>query len=69
MIEVLAKKTILLRQDKVAGKTKDTYTKKGEKIKVSEEDAIKCWGAFDFTESQQKSLLALSKRDKLKRVI
>jgi len=69
MIQVVAKKSILLRQDKVGGKTKDTYTKKGEKISVSEEDAIRCWGAFDFTEAQQKSLLALSKRDKLKRVI
>lgn len=69
MIEVLAKKSILLRQDKVGGKVKDTYTKKGEKIKVSEEDAIKCWGAFEFTEAQQKSLLKLSKTEKLKRVI
>lgn len=69
MIEVLAKKSILLRQDKVQGKTKDTYTKKGEKIKVSEEDAIRCWGAFDFTETQQKSLLKYSKEQKLKRVI
>lgn len=69
MIEVLAKKSILLRQDRVSGKVKDTFTKKGEKIKVSEEDAIKCWGAFDFTETQSKTLLKYAKDNKLKRVI
>jgi len=69
MIEAIATRSVLIRQDRVAGVKKDVTTKRGEKIKLSEEEAIKFWGALDLKESDQKTLMKYAKQNGIKRKI
>lgn len=70
MIEAIATRSVLMRQESVGdGKKKDILTQRGKKMKITEEDAIKFYGAFKFSDADSKKLLAISKRDKIKRVI
>lgn len=68
-MEVIAKKSVLVRQDLKDGKRVDVKTSKGKKINLTEAEAIKFWGALDLTDTQKKSLLAIAKRDGYKRKI
>lgn len=68
MVTAISKRNFLLRQDYIAGnRKKDVIAKRGEKLQLSEHDAIKFWGALHFDEKTQKSLIAFSKSNKIKR--
>jgi hypothetical protein len=70
MITAIAKRSILVKQEETGGgKRKDVYSKKGEKMQLTEKEAIMYWGAFQFNEKDQKSLLAIAKKDGVKRKI
>jgi hypothetical protein len=70
MITAIPKRTFLAGQEYTEnGKTKDIIAKKGEKMQFNEREAIKYWGSLQFTEADQKKLLALAKQQNLKRVV
>lgn len=69
MIEAIATRSILIRQERINGQKKDITTKRGEKIKLSEEEAVKFWGALDLKDSDKKSLLKFAKQNGIKRKI
>lgn len=69
MIEAVATRSILIRQDRINGVKKDITTKRGEKIKLSEEEAVKFWGALDLKDSDKKTLLKFAKQNGIKRKI
>lgn len=68
MITAIPKRTFLLKQEETSfGKRKDVLAKRGEKVNLSERDAIRFWGALKFNEKDQKMLLEFSKKNKVKR--
>lgn len=69
MIVATATRSILIRQDRVNGVKKDITTKRGEKVQLTEEEAVKFWGALDLKESDKKSLLRFAKANGIKRKI
>ncbi len=70
MITAIATKSVLIKQELLAnGKKKDICTKRGEKINLTEEEAIMFWGALDIKESDKKNLLRMAKNQGYKRVI
>jgi hypothetical protein len=70
MIKVIPNRTFLLKQtDLDGGKKKDVLAKKGERIEVSEREAVKFWSAFDLTDEQKKKLLPLAKQNGWTRVL
>jgi hypothetical protein len=70
MITAVATKSVLIKQELLpGGKRKDIFTKRGEKINLTEEEAIMFWGALDLKEADKKSLLKLAKSQGYKRVI
>lgn len=69
MIKAIPKRTFLLRQEEVNGKTKDVLAKKGEKVDLSEKEAVKFWGSLDISEADKKKLLAYSKQNKVGRIV
>lgn len=74
-MQYTATKTFLVRQ--VDGKNpktgervkKDINTVKGQKIDLSDEEAIKFWGGLDIPENEKKRLLRVSKIEGFKRKI
>lgn len=70
MITAIPKKTFLAGQTYTEnGKPKSIIAKKGEKMQFSERDAVKFWGHLQFSEADEKKLLALAKQQKLKRIV
>ena len=69
MIEAIATRNVLIRQERVGNVKKDVSTKRGEKIKLSEEDAIKFWGALEIKENDKKSLLKFARQNGVKRKV
>ena len=59
-----------MRQDILeGGKRKDVCATRGEKLKLSEQDAIKFWGGLKFSESDESNLLKIAKSRKINRLI
>lgn len=70
MIEAVAKRSVLIRQEPLSnGKRKDIMSRRGEKIKLTEEEAIKFWGALDLSDVDQKKLVKIAKQQGFKRRI
>ena len=70
MITAIPKRTFLAGQEYVdGGKMKDIIAKKGVKMQFSEKDAIKYWGNLQFDKKDEEKLLAMAKKQKLKRVV
>lgn len=70
MIEAVATKSVLIRQEPLSnGKRKDIMSKRGEKIKLTEEEAVKFWGALDLPDADQKKLMKIAKQQGFKRRI
>ncbi len=70
MITAIATRSILLKQEETeGGNKKDIKTKKGEKITLTEREAIQNWGALKLSDKDQKSLLAIAKNQGIKRRI
>ena len=58
-MKVIPKKTFLLRQVEVeGGKKKDVIAKQGQKIEVSEKEAVMFFGLFEMDEADKKKLIA-----------
>jgi hypothetical protein len=69
-MNVVPKRSFLVRQEEVeGGKRKDVLAKKGEKINLTEKEAIKFWGALDLSEADKKKLLNISKTYGHKRLV
>lgn len=74
-MNVVATRTFLVRQvDAKHPKTgvrikKDVIAKKGEKVEISDEEAIKFWGGLDIPEAEKKRLLKVSKQEGFRRLI
>lgn len=69
-MELVATRNFLLRQEPLAGgKKKDVHARKGEKVKVTDEEAIKFWGGFDIPEKEAARLNKYAKTNKLRRTI
>lgn len=69
-MQVTAKRTFLVRQDEVeGGKKKDVIATKGQKINLSEKEAIKFWGALDLTDADKKRLMPIAKANSHKRLV
>jgi hypothetical protein len=67
---VTAKKSFLVRQDEVeGGKKKDVKATKGQKINLTEKEAIKFWGALDLTEADKKKLMPIARSNGYKRLV
>lgn len=75
MNEYVATRNFLVRQEdakhpKTGARIKrDIKAKKGEKIKLSEKEAIIFWGGLDLNEETQKRLLKIAKAEGFKRKI
>jgi len=67
---VTAKRNFLVRQDeKEGGKKQDVKAVKGQKINLTEKEAIKFWGALDLTDVDKKKLMAISRANGYKRLV
>lgn len=72
MINAVAKRTFLLKQEELPnGKKKDVLANRGERITLSEKDAIKFYGGLQFTDKDAKMLGAMANKpnNKVYRVI
>lgn len=69
-MKVIPKRTFLLRQDELEnGKKKDVILKEGVKAEVTDKEAVRFAGYFDFDESDKKKLKKIqSDRDVLRLV-
>lgn len=68
IMKVIPKRSFLVRQEDLeGGKKKDIVAKKGEKIEMSEKEAIKFWGVLDLSDSDKKKLNTIAKAQKLTR--
>lgn len=67
MIEAVATKSVLVKREIKDGKMVDVKTKRGEKIKLNEEDAVRIFSALDFSEKQVKELTKQAKTNGWKR--
>lgn len=65
----LAKRSVLIGRREVRGKKVDVKTEKGQIIVLSDEDAVRMWGALEISEKQKKRLLSIAKQEGYKRVI
>lgn len=69
-MKAIPKKTFLLRQENLdGGKTKDVVAKKGEAIEITEKEAAKFFGYFNFKEEEKKKIVAASKISGAKRLV
>lgn len=70
MVNVIPKRTFLLKQEKSIKGNKDILAERGIKMSVTEEEAIKFFGAWHFpNETERKNLLHLYKtNDHLKSI-
>lgn len=69
-MKVIPKRTFLVRQEHTgAGRKKDIIARKGEKIEMSEEEAIKFWGSLELSEAEKKSLNAVARANDFKRLV
>lgn len=69
-MQVTAKRTFLVRQDEVeGGKKKDVIATKGQKINLSEKEAIRFWGALDLSDADKRKLMPISKANGYKRLV
>ena len=67
---VIPKRNFLVRQDELeGGKKKDVKATKGEKINLTEKEAIKFWGALDLTEADRKKLMPIARANGYKRLV
>ena len=67
-MKVIPTRNFLVRQeDQEGGKRKDVIAKKGEKIEMSEKEAIKFWGILDLSEADKKKLNLIARTQKLTR--
>lgn len=69
MITAIPKRNFLVRNDYVDGKRKDVIAKKGEKINLSDEEAVRFWGSVDISEKDKQNLLKVAKNQKFKRLV
>ena len=69
-MKVVAKRSFLVRQEDVeGGKKKDVIAQKGQRIEMTEKEAIKFWGSLDLSDADKKKLLAVSKSQGYKRLV
>lgn len=73
-MEYIAKKNFLVRQIDANNANKERYkkdvtTKRGQKIQLSDEEAIAFWGGLEIPENEKKRLLRISKVEGYKRKI
>lgn len=73
-MQYVATKSFLVRQEDATSKggkriKKDIKTERGQKIELSDKEAIKFWGGLDIPETEKKRLLKISKQDGYKRLI
>jgi hypothetical protein len=67
---VTAKRSFLVKQDELeGGKKKDVKAIKGQKINLTEKEAIKFWGALDLTEADKKKLMPIARSNGYKRLV
>lgn len=69
MVTVIPKRNFLVRQEMKDDQLKDIVAKKGERIMLSEQEAIKFWGSLDIKETDKKKLMAVSKAQKIGRIV
>lgn len=72
MVKVGVKRQVLQSSKVINGKANDVILKKtakGAKIELSEEDAIRLWGALDIDDNTKKILVKYSRMNGIKRVI
>ena len=68
-MQVIPKKTFLLRQEQTEGQPKkDVIAHRGVKIEVSQKEALMFWGNFDLPEDDQKKLMTFARANKLTNV-
>lgn len=69
-MKAIPKRTFLLRQEiGDGGVRKDIIARKGEKIEVTEQEAVKFWGNFELDDKEKKRLLTVAKQQKYLRVV
>lgn len=69
-MKVTPNRSFLMRQEDVeGGKRKDIIAKKGVKMEMTEQEAVKFWGGLDLSDDDKKKLLKVSKAQKISRVI
>ncbi len=69
-MKAIPKKTFLLRQENLdGGRIKDVIAKKGEAIEVTEREAAKFFGYFNFNETEKKKVTVAAKASGAKRLV
>lgn len=61
MITAIPTRSFLLKQVRTINGTKDIVANRGEKIEISEEEAIKFWGSLDIKEADKVKLMRMHK--------
>jgi hypothetical protein len=69
-MKVIPKKTFLLRQEELdGGRRKDVIAKKGVAIEVTDKEAARFFGYFQFTENEKKKVVTTAQANKYKRLV
>lgn len=69
-MKAIPKRTFLLRQEiGDGGVKKDIIARKGEKIEVTEKEAVRFFGSFDLDDKEKKRLTMVAKQQKYTRLV
>lgn len=69
-MKVVPKRNFLVRQEDAGdGKKRDVHAKKGERMEMSEREAIKFWGSLDLSDADKKKLMPIAKANGYKRMV
>lgn len=70
MIECIPTRSFLLKQEELeGGRKKDVYVTRGQKVKLTEREAITFWGGLNIKEADRKKLLQIARTQGIKRKI
>jgi len=63
-MKVIPNRSFLVRQDDVeGGGKKDVFAKAGQKMEMSEREAVKFWGSLNLSDSEKKTLNIVARKN------
>ena len=69
-MKVIPKRNFLVRQDDVeGGGKKDVVASRGQRMEMTEREAVKFWGALELSDAEKKRLMSVSRQNGYKRLV